>query len=220
MGWAPKWSSLFTLQSSHLVAQMVLPIYTYGQPVLRERAEPVDPFASDFDADAFRQLLDDMVETMHEASGIGLAAPQVGQSLRVFVIDLAPYAEDIAEDHDGMVPDWAQGPLALVNPEILPHPDAEDEAFEEGCLSIPELREEVIRPEAVNLRFLDAETFEPVEMIANGMLARVVQHELDHLDGVLFVDHLSGLRKRMIRRRLRRMAEGEVEAEYPIQPPE
>lgn len=198
---------------------MVLPIYTYGQPVLRQRAEPVDPAAPDFDADAFRQLLDDMVETMHEANGIGLAAPQVGRSLRVFVIDLAPYAEDIAEENGGEVPPWATGPLALVNPEIAPIDDADDEAFEEGCLSIPDLREDVVRPEAVRLRFLDGTTFEPVELEAGGMLARVVQHELDHLDGVLFVDHLSTLRKRMVRRRLRRMAEGDVEAEYPIQPP-
>ncbi|MEM6327465.1 MAG: peptide deformylase [Bacteroidota bacterium] len=198
---------------------MVLPIYTYGQPVLRERAVPVDPDASDFDREAFRQLLDDMVETMHEANGIGLAAPQVGRSLRVFVIDLTPYADDIAEELGGEVPAWATRPLALVNPEIAPVDNAEDEAFEEGCLSIPELRDDVVRPEAVRLRYLDAETFEPVEMTARGMLARVVQHELDHLDGVLFVDYLSGLRKRMLRRRLRRMADGDVEAEYPIQPP-
>lgn len=197
---------------------MVLPIYTYGQPVLREPARPVDPGAPDFDADAFRQLLADMVETMHEAHGIGLAAPQVGRSLRVFVVDLAPYAEEITEEHDGQTPEWARGPFALINPETAPLEDAQDEAFEEGCLSIPDLREEVVRPDAVRLRYL-TEEFEPVELIATGMLARVVQHELDHLDGVLFVDYLSALRKRIVRRRLRRMAEGEVEAEYPIQPP-
>ncbi|MEM1055976.1 MAG: peptide deformylase [Bacteroidota bacterium] len=198
---------------------MVLPIYTYGQPVLRERAAEIDPQAPDFDADAFHHLLNDMVETMHEANGIGLAAPQIGHSLRVFVIDLAPYAEDIAEENDGVVPEWATGPLALINPEIEEVGGADEEAFEEGCLSIPDLREDVVRPERVRLRYLDAE-FQPVEILATGMLARVVQHELDHLDGVLFVDYLAGMRKRLVRRRLRRMAQGEVEAGYPIQPPE
>ena len=197
---------------------MVLPIYTYGQPVLRERAAPVDPAAPGFDAEAFSGFLDDMVETMHEANGIGLAAPQVGRSLRVFVIDLSPYAEEIADEHGGDVPEWATGPLALINPETGPLEAAEDEAFEEGCLSIPDLREDVVRPDGVALRFLDRE-FQPVEMEATGMLARVVQHELDHLDGVLFVDHVSALRKRMLKRRLRKMASGEVEADYPIRPP-
>ena len=198
---------------------MVLPIYTYGQPVLREPAAPLDPAAPDFDADALRQLIADMVETMHEANGIGLAAPQIGRSLRLFVIDLSTYAEEIAEEYGGVLPAWAEGPLALLNPETSALEDAGEEAFEEGCLSIPDLREEVVRPEAVRLRFLD-EAFEPVEMEASGMLARVVQHELDHLDGVLFVDYLTGLRKRMVGRRLRRMAAGDVEADYPILPPE
>lgn len=196
---------------------VVLPIYTYGQPVLRQPAAAVDIEAPDFDADAFATLLDDMVDTMHEANGIGLAAPQVGHSLRVFVIDLSPYADEIAEDHGGDVPEWATGPLALINPEIGPV-EAEEEAFEEGCLSIPDLREEVVRPDRIALRFLDAD-LQPVEMEAGGMLARVVQHEYDHLDGVLFVDHISALRKRMNKRRLKKMAAGDVEADYPIRPP-
>ena len=198
---------------------MVLPIYTYGHPVLRERAREVDPAAPGFDAEAFGSFLDDMVETMHEASGIGLAAPQVGRTERVFVIDLSPYAEEIAEENGGVVPEWATGPLAMINPVTGPLAESEEEAFEEGCLSIPDLREEVVRPEAVALRFLDRE-FRPVEMEASGMLARVVQHELDHLDGVLFVDHVSPLRKRMIRRRLRKMAAGDVDAAYPIYTPQ
>ena len=198
---------------------MVLPIYTYGQPVLRQLAQPVDPAAPDFDADAFQGLIDDMVDTMHEANGIGLAAPQVGRAVRLFVVDLSPYAEEIAEDYGGTIPEWATGPLALINPEIGPVEEAESEAFEEGCLSIPDLRDEVVRPDLVSLRFLDR-AFEPVEMAAGGMLARVVQHELDHLDGVLFVDRVSALRKRMLKRRLKKMAAGEVEAEYPILPPE
>ena len=199
----------------HLV---VLPIYTYGQPVLRTPAPPLDPDAAGFDREAFDGFLDDMIETMHEANGIGLAAPQVGRSLRVFVIDLSPYAEEIAEEWGGTAPEWAQGPLALINPVVGDLDEAEPEAFEEGCLSIPDMREDVLRPDAVSLRYLNR-AFEPVEMVASGMLARVVQHELDHLDGVLFVDHISALRKRMVKRRLKKMASGEVEAEYPILPP-
>ncbi|OZC02245.1 peptide deformylase [Rubricoccus marinus] len=197
---------------------MVLPIYTYGQSVLREPAPPLDPDAPGFDREAFSALVDDMIDTMHEANGIGLAAPQIGKLLRVFVIDLSPYAEDIAEEHGGETPEWATRPLALINPVIGPVEEARSESFEEGCLSIPDLREEVVRPDMITLRFLNRE-FEPIEMIASGMLARVVQHELDHLDGVLFVDHISALRKRMIKRRLKRMASGDVEAEYPIQAP-
>ena len=197
---------------------MILPIYTYGQPVLREPAVAVDPDAPGFDAAAFAALVDDMVETMHEANGVGLAAPQVGRSLRLFVIDVSPYADEIADEHGGELPWWAEGPLALVNPEIAEVEGAEAEEFEEGCLSIPDVRETVVRPDRVALRFLDR-GFAPREVEAAGMLARVTQHELDHLDGVLFVDHLSPLKRRMLRRRLRRMADGVVEADYPLQPP-
>ncbi len=197
---------------------MVLPIYTYGQSVLREPAPPIDPDALGFDRKTFAAFVDDMIETMHEANGIGLAAPQVGKSLRVFVVDLSPYAEEIADEHGGTAPEWAMEPLAIINPETTPVAEAEPELFEEGCLSIPDLREEVLRPDMVTLRYLNRD-FEPVELIASGMLARVVQHELDHLNGVLFVDHISALRKRMVKRRLKKMAAGIVEAEYSIFPP-
>jgi peptide deformylase len=193
---------------------MVLPIYTYGQPVLRQRAEEIEA-----DSPELQTLIDDMVETMHGATGIGLAAPQVGRALRLFVIDLSGLAEEIAEAYGGEVPDYAAGPLALLNPVVEPLADAERVDFEEGCLSIPDLREVVYRPDAVRVRFLDR-AFAEQQIEAGGMLARVVQHELDHLDGVLFVERVSPLRRRLLQRRLRAMSRGEVEAEYPIQPPE
>ena len=192
---------------------MVLPIYTYGQPVLRQRAAEVEA-----DSPELQRLIDDMTETMVGATGVGLAAPQVGQSLRLFTIDLTPFADDLAAEHDGTVPEFARAPFALVNPVAEPAEDAEPEGYEEGCLSIPDVRETVLRPDRIRLTYLDR-AFEPQEIVAGGMLARVAQHEIDHLDGVLFTDRLSTLRRKMLQRRMRAMARGEVEAEYPIQPP-
>ncbi len=191
---------------------MILPIYPYGSPILRAETVPVEA-----DSPALQQLLDDMVETMHGASGIGLAAPQVGRSERLFVVDLSTFAAEIEEEL-GVLPLWAVGPVAFINPEIV---DADEDDlcdYEEGCLSIPDLREDVVRPEHIRVRFLDR-AFVPHDMEASGMLARVVQHEFDHLNGVLFIDHLSPLRRRLLRRRLREMAQGKAEADYPLADP-
>ena len=189
---------------------MVLPIYAYGQPVLRERAAEVEG-----DSPELQALIDDMIETMHAAHGVGLAAPQVGRGLRLFVADLSPYADDVAEDHGGEVPPWARGPLVLINP-VLELDEASDKVdVEEGCLSIPDLREVVWRPDALVVRYLDRD-FEPQELPAEGHLARVIQHEADHLDGVLYLDYLSPLRQRLLRRRLRAIARGEAEADYDL----
>ena len=187
---------------------MVLPIRIYGDPILRE---PTEPIASD--SPELQELIDDMIETMHAAHGIGLAAPQVGRTERVFVIDLSAMAEEFVEEQ-GAVPGYAKGPLVLINPEIVEE-DEELCDFEEGCLSIPDVRETVARPDVIRVRFLDRD-FQPHEWEAEGMLARVIQHELDHLDGVLFVDYLSAFRKRLLKRRLRDIARGEVKADYPL----
>ena len=189
---------------------MVLPIYAYGQPVLRERAAEVDG-----DSPELQALLDDMVETMRGASGAGLAAPQVGRSLRVFVADLSSYADDLARENGGEVPDYARGPLVFINPEVVVDETSDDVDAEEGCLSIPDLRETVWRPDRLRVRFLDRH-FEPQELDAEGPLARVVQHELDHLDGVLYLDHLSPLRRRLLQRRLKAIARGDTETDYPL----
>jgi peptide deformylase len=192
---------------------MILPIYTYGQPILREKTAPVEA-----DSPELQRLIDDMIETMHHAEGIGLAAPQVGRRERLFVADFASAAEDIRAVHGGALPWWADGPVAFLNPEV--HEADEDSAyeFEEGCLSIPGLSEFVTRPDRLRIRFLDRR-FQPHELDAAEILARVFQHELDHLDGVLFVDRLSPLRKRLLRRRLQEMIQGRVEADYPVLPP-
>ncbi len=181
---------------------MILPIYVYGADELRHPALPIAE-----SSEALQQLIDDMIETMHGASGIGLAAPQVGRSERLFVADLTPMAEDAEEE-------LPIGPLVFINPEIVAESDVLVE-FEEGCLSIPDLREYVARPDRVRVRFKDRH-FVDQEMDASGLLARVIQHEYDHLDGILFIDHISPFRRRLLKRRLRDMANGVVEADYPL----
>ncbi len=189
---------------------MILPIYAYGQPVLRERAAEIEG-----DSPELQALIDDMIETMHGAHGVGLAAPQVGRGLRLFVADLSPYAEDLADENDGVVPDYAAGPLVFVNPEIVLDDESDEVDVEEGCLSIPDLRETVRRPDALRITYLDRQ-FVRHELEAEGQLARVLQHEFDHLDGVLYLDHLSPLRRRLLQRRLKAIARGDCETDYPL----
>lgn len=189
---------------------MVLPIYAYGQTVLRERAADVEG-----DSPELQALIDDMIETMHAASGVGLAAPQVGRALRLFVADLSAYADELADENGGEVPDYARGPLVLINPEVHLDEESDEVDVEEGCLSIPDLRETVWRPDRLTVRFLDRQ-FQPQSLDAEGQLARVIQHEHDHLNGVLYLDHLSPLRRRLLQRRLKAIARGEVEADYPM----
>jgi peptide deformylase len=191
---------------------MILPVYTYGAQILRERTQRVQS-----DSEEIQRLIDDMIETMHGASGVGLAAPQVGRSERLFVIDLRAAEEELVDYEEADESETALQsivPLVFINPELELLEGARVD-FEEGCLSVPELREEVERPEAVRIQFHDR-FFQARELEVDGLLARVIQHEFDHLDGVLFVDHLSPLKRRLIRRRLREMARGEVTADYPI----
>ena len=184
---------------------MVLPIYVYGHDALRQETEPVEE-----NTDDLQSLIDDMIETMRNAAGVGLAAPQVGRTERLFVVDLTPMADEMAEAEEPLPPQ----PMVLINPEIVEESD-ETVDLEEGCLSIPEVREAVTRPERIRMRYLDR-TFEEQEIEAGHMLARVLQHERDHLDGVLFTDYLSSFRKRLLQRPLREMVNGEVEADYPL----
>ncbi|ARA91817.1 peptide deformylase [Rhodothermaceae bacterium RA] len=181
---------------------MVLPIHVYGDPILRRPADPVEENGPEL-----QQLIENMVETMHAASGIGLAAPQVGRTERLFVVDLTPMADEIDEE----VPPQ---PMVFINPTITEESEETTE-FEEGCLSIPEIREIVRRPERIRVEYRDR-NFTPQVLEADGLLARVIQHELDHLDGILFVDHISAFRRQLLKRRLREMARGEVEADYAL----
>ena len=180
---------------------MILPIHVYGSPVLQEPTIPVKENTPEL-----QELIDNMLETMHGASGIGLAAPQVGRSERLFVVDVSPLARE--------EPGLPEDPLVFINPQIIEEGDT-DEEYEEGCLSIPDLREYIVRPERITVTFLDRD-FNEKRLEVDGMLARVIQHEYDHLEGILFIDHISSFKRRLMRRRLKDMINGKVQADYPL----
>ncbi|MDE5685185.1 MAG: peptide deformylase [Paramuribaculum sp.] len=180
---------------------MSLPIYLYGHPVLRAVSRPVDS-----GREGLKELVEKMYETMYESEGVGLAAPQIGLNEQLVVIDADPVAESF--------PECAGRKLTLINPEyeIL---DGEKIVRAEGCLSLPGLSENVARVEHILLRWVD-EDFQPHEEEISGFLARIVQHELDHLDGKLYIDHISPIRKQLIRTRLRNIATAKVRVDYPV----
>ncbi len=173
-----------------------LPIYIYDHPILRKRAKPARK-----PEEQLVTLANDMIETMRNACGIGLAANQVGSLQRMLVIDAAEAVEDKTTQ-----------PLILVNPEIVQEEGSV--SMEEGCLSIPDLRENVVRAERIVVRYRDLE-FREQELDTAGMLARVVLHEFDHLNGVLFFDHLSIVRRKLLRGRLNKIKNGEATVTYP-----
>jgi peptide deformylase len=183
---------------------MLLPIYAYGQAVLKKVATEIGPDYPDL-----TELIANMWETMYHADGVGLAAPQIGRSIRLFVADTAQV------DRDEDAPDTDQGfKRIFINPQMIVE-DGEPWAYEEGCLSIPEIRGEVVRNERIHLRWKD-EYFQEQEAIFTGINARVIQHEYDHLQGVLFVEKLKPLKRRMIQRRLDAIREGKIKASYKL----
>jgi peptide deformylase len=178
---------------------MILPIYVYGSPVLRKPTEDVTE-----DYEGLKGLVDDMFETMYSSDGVGLAAPQVGKSIRMFVVDVSNYA-----DEDKSLAGFKK---VFINPEI--YEESDDEVLMgEGCLSVPGLNEEVWRPDWVRIKYLD-ENFQPHDDRFEGFAARVVQHEYDHLDGELFVDRLAPLRKTLLKSKLNAMSKGKFTARY------
>ncbi len=180
---------------------MKLPVYLYGHPVLREISEDITP-----DYPGLKQLVADMFETMYASDGVGLAAPQIGRNDRIVVIDASPVAENFPEC-DG----WKK---ALINPEIEIL-DGDMVSRSEGCLSLQGLSEDVKRVEHIRLRWLD-EDFQPHEEEISGFLARIVQHECDHLEGKVYIDHISAIRKQLIRSKLNNIVTAKVRCEYPV----
>lgn len=178
---------------------MILPIYAYGQPVLKRVAEPIDADYPDL-----QQLIADMYETMEQANGVGLAAPQIGRSIRLFVIDSVPMQEE-GEESKGLR-------QVFINAEILEEA-GDDWSYGEGCLSIPDLTGDVDRPEEITIRYQD-ENFVTHTRTFDGMNARVIQHEYDHIEGILFTDLLKPLKKRLVKRRLEKIRKGDVGAKY------
>ncbi len=180
----------------------ILPIVTYNDPVLRKKAEPVEELDS-----RLSNFVEDLFETMYNSDGVGLAAPQVGSLKRVFVIDGDAMLEEDEE---------AFGPTAFINPEII-EKKGDPVVMDEGCLSIPEVRDKVSRPEVIRIRFTDQD-FKEREVEVGGWISRIIQHEYDHLDGVLFIDHLSAFRKRMHKKSLEEIDSGLREVDYPVVP--
>lgn len=178
---------------------MILPIYTYNHPVLRKKTSPILDMS-----DELRLFIDNMFETMHRANGIGLAANQVGHSLACTVIDISDAEDDSP----------SPSPFVLINPIIEAFSD-EVEEFEEGCLSLPDLRDKVVRPDAIQVRFFDKDLKEHV-IEADGILARVIQHEVDHLNGIYFFERLSPIRRTLAQGKLKRIARGDIDPDYPI----
>jgi peptide deformylase len=185
---------------------MIYPIVAYGDPVLKARAKDIP---ADFPAEELQKLIADMYETMYYAHGVGLAAPQIGKSVRLFVIDSEPMVDD---DEDDDAPAEAGVKRAFINP-IMIKESGEEWPFEEGCLSIPGVRERVFRQPDIIIRYED-ENRQVHEEGFTGMTARVIQHEYDHLEGVLFTDKISSFKKQLIKSKLLRIAKGDAKADY------
>lgn len=185
---------------------MILPIIAYGDPVLKRKALPISK-----DYEGLEQLIESMWETMYHAHGVGLAAPQIGKSIRLFVIDGSPFADDEdATPNDQLV--LKSFKKVFINAEMLTE-EGDDFSFTEGCLSIPDIREDVTRPSVIRLRYLDENFKDQVEEFS-GLAARIIQHEYDHIEGVLFTDKLSPLKKRLIKGKLDKISRGMVESDY------
>ena len=187
---------------------MILPIVAYGDPVLKKEGEEIDE-----NYEGLKELIDNMFETMYQASGVGLAAPQIGRSIRLFIVDATPFADDQDDEKpDPKAKGLENFKKVFINP-IIEEESGEDWAFQEGCLSIPTVREDVYRKEKITISYYD-ENFEFKEETLDGYAARVVQHEYDHVDGILFTDHLSPLKKRLLNKKLNNISKGDVEANY------
>jgi peptide deformylase len=176
---------------------MILPIYSYGSKVLRQKAVAINP-----EYPGLQQLIADMFETMYNAHGVGLAAPQIGKDIRLFVIDAEPMD---SEKLKGVK-------MVFINAEKIEE-DGDAWPYEEGCLSIPGVREDVSRKERIKIRYQD-QNFQQQEQTFDGMLARVIQHEYDHIDGVLFTDYLTPLKKRLLKGKLTSISKGNCDVEY------
>lgn len=178
---------------------MILPIYTYGQPVLRKETQEIDA-----NYPQLKELIDNMFETLTKSEGVGLAAPQIGLDIRLAIIDLDVLSEDF--------PEYKDFRKAYINPHIIDEGD-ETVSMEEGCLSIPGIHEPVRRPVKIRVKYLD-EDFDEHDEWVEGYLARVMQHEFDHLDGRVFTDRLSPLRKQMIKSKLFSLLKGKFHCSY------
>lgn len=191
---------------------MILPIVAYGDPVLRKKAGEIGP-----EYPKLKELLENMFDTMYTAAGVGLAAPQIGLPIRVFVVDASPFAddEDLTPEEQEMLKDFKK---VFINATILEE-SGEEWNFNEGCLSIPDIREDVSRKGIVKIEYYD-ESFNKHTEVYDGLVARVIQHEYDHIEGILFTDKLSTLKKRLLKGKLGNISKGKISVDYRMRFPD
>lgn len=185
---------------------MILPIVAYGDPVLRKVAEDIES-----DYPKLEELISNMWDTMYNASGVGLAAPQIGLPIRLFLVDTTPFSddEDLTKEEQNALKGFKK---VFINAQI-DEETGEEWAFNEGCLSIPDIREDVSRKDTLTISYMD-ENFKTHKETYDGLLARVIQHEYDHIEGILFTDKLSSLKKRLLKGRLTNISKGKIRVDY------
>ena len=190
---------------------MIYPIVAYGDPVLRKETKEIDKDYPNLDA-----VLENMFETMYAASGIGLAAPQVGMPIRLFLVDATPFEddEDLTKEERTFLSTFKR---VFINAKIIEE-TGDEWAFNEGCLSIPDVREDVFRQDTVTIEYLD-ENFKKHKETVNGIAARIIQHEYDHIEGVLFTDRLNPLKRRLLKGKLNDIAKGKIDVDYKMKFP-
>jgi len=185
---------------------MILPIYGYGEPVLRKVGEDISA-----DYPNLKEIIQNMYETMYNAYGVGLAAPQVGMAIRLFVIDTEPFcdSENITNEEQEKLRLFKQ---TFINAKILKE-EGEEWGFNEGCLSIPDVREDVYRKDQITIEYFD-ENFNKKTEVYDGLIARVIQHEYDHIEGILFTDKIAMLKKTLIKKKLQNIMDGKARPDY------
>ena len=187
---------------------MILPILAYGDPILKKESEEIDETYTDLET-----LIEDMFETMYRAKGVGLAAPQIGRNIRLFIVDGSPFAEkEEGEDDDPRALGIENFKKVFINP-IIEEEKGEEWSFQEGCLSIPKIRENVSRKSDIVISYYD-ENWELKEERYSGYAARIIQHEYDHIEGVLFTDYLSPLKRKLLKKKLNNITNGLIEIDY------
>jgi len=186
---------------------MILPIVAYGANILRKVAQDITPDYPNLD-----KLIADMWETMYYSNGVGLAAPQINKDIRLFVMDSTQVFEHLEEDEKGTYPDDPGIKQVFINAHVKKL-NGEEWCYNEGCLSIPKIREDIIRPSEITLDYLD-ENFQPHTATFNGITGRIVQHEYDHIDGKLFIDYLKPLKRKMLQGKLTDISKGKVKVDY------
>ena len=191
---------------------MILPIVAYGDPVLKKEAVEIDNNYPELG-----KLIDDMFETMYNASGVGLAAPQIGRSIRLFVVDGSPFADSEEDEEDPRAKDIDGFKKVFINP-IISEEIGDEWGFSEGCLSIPKIREEVFRHETIHISYYD-EHWNFHEETFDGYKARIIQHEYDHIEGIIFTDHLSTLKRKLLTKKLTNISKGEILVDYKMKFP-